>query len=157
TGALKTEKFHDVKGPDDAGRGHMLIELRWNGCYTVVPPGVHESGEAIEWAHDPHDPMPIDPKVVRDMVADDATAALLARHWPESGGRHEMIGPLAGFLCRADRDAVSLISIAATIAGDPDVADRVAYARSTVAKFRNGEPVTGGKTLEEYLGPAVVK
>ncbi len=92
-------------------------------------------------------------------VRDVAIVALLARHWPGPGARHAMVGPLAGFLLQARLDparVVRIIKVAATIAKDPDVQDRVDFANSTAKTFAAGSAVTGGPKLAEELGEDVV-
>jgi RecA-family ATPase len=45
-GPIRTVKFKDPL------TGKMLVELRGDGCQTVFPRSIHESGELIEWADD---------------------------------------------------------------------------------------------------------
>jgi putative DNA primase/helicase len=142
----------------------MLIELRSTGGYTVVPPSIWTDKddpahtEELSWASE-RDLMALAPDALKTAVRHVAIAALLARHWPGSGQRHVVAGPLAGFLGRAGIPSVmvlKIIEVAATIAGDPDVNDRLAFARSTLDKLDADAPVTGGPTLTDHLGEAVV-
>jgi hypothetical protein len=51
-GPRATVKFQDAeKGPD--GERAMLVELRADGCQTIVPPSIHPSGERVTFlCHD---------------------------------------------------------------------------------------------------------
>jgi len=81
----------------------MIVELRCLkkdgsvGLQTVVPPSIHPSGERIEFepGGDGY-PANIDADELHRAVARVAAAALLARHWPEKGSRHNAMLALAG-------------------------------------------------------------
>jgi hypothetical protein len=153
---IKTHQFKDIIGSD--GKTSMLVEVRSTGGYTALPPSVHPSGEHLAWVIE-RDPMRMLPDDLWAAVRNVAIAALLARHWPGSGARHSAAGNLAGFLSHAGIDSPTVIEIikaAATIAHDPDVHDRINFATATVAKFRAGEPITGGPKLIEEFGEQVV-
>jgi hypothetical protein len=153
---IKTTQFVDVK--DSSGKTQMIVEVRSSGGYTVVPPSVHPSGDTLTWSLE-RDPLVLDEKAMYEAARNVAIAALLARHWPGSGARHGMIGPLTGFLLQAGVDAGStleLIKAASEIAGDSDLQDRVKFARTTIAKFKGGDLVTGGPRLADVIGSDVV-
>lgn len=158
----KTAKWSDVDGK-------VLMELRSTGAYTIFPgstwsrkddkdqpiPGTEEN---IEWAAD-KDPLRAEDPT--PLMTAWAIGTILARHWPGPGARHEMVGPLCGFLLKGGMDPMlvpRVVEAAATVARDPDVADRLAFARSTVRKHSDGEQrLTGGKRLAEYLDEKVVQ
>jgi hypothetical protein len=52
----------------------MLVEFRSTGCQTVLPPGTHESGEAIEWEVEGAEPAAVDPAALLAAVEALATA-----------------------------------------------------------------------------------
>lgn len=147
---VKSEKWQDVDGK-------VLCEIRSTGGQTVLPPSIHPSGEELYWEIDRH-PGSIDPGRLRRAVRSVATAALLARHWP-SGSRHVAARDLAGFLASREldgREVVEIIQVAATIAKDEEVADRVRVAHDTVRTFDAGGKTTGAPTLEASVGKEVV-
>jgi putative DNA primase/helicase len=149
---IATQKFTDL-GKRDDDETAMVVELRATGTQTVIPPSVHPSGESIEWAADGA-PARVDPAELRRAVAHLACAAMLARHWPGVGCRHEAALAAAGFLLRAgveDEAAVKIVTGAARTAGDPEWGDRKRAALDTVGSFRAGGAVTGGPTLGELL------
>jgi hypothetical protein len=155
---IKTTQFTDVK--DSSGKTAMLIEIRSTGGYTLVPPSTHPSQEVLAWSVQ-RGPMTIAPDALYEAVRNVAIAALVARHWPSSGARHAATGHLAGFLVQAGLDEAAIVRIiltAARIAGDTDLRDREAFARSTCDKFKNDPSarLTGGPRLAESLGEGVV-
>jgi hypothetical protein len=88
----RTVKFKDT---DQS----MLCELRSTGQQTVVPPSIHPSGEQLSWRAE-GEPARIASDVLRARVARVAACALLARHWPARGSRHEAALAAAGLLLR---------------------------------------------------------
>lgn len=149
---IKSEGFKDIDGS-------MLVEIRSTGGQTVLPPSKHPSGETLEWELD-KTPLVVEGKLLRDSVVWVATAAILARHWPSSGSRHDAAGQATGFLLSLKIPppvVVPIIEAAAISANDPEVKDRVAFAQSTVAAFLANQAVTGGPKLAELLGADVIK
>jgi hypothetical protein len=76
--------------------GKKLLEVQPNG-QTVVPPSIHESGEAYVWYKD-EGPASVDPETFICKVHEVGAATLLARYWPPEGGRHDAALALAGGL-----------------------------------------------------------
>ena len=152
TTGIKSEGFKDIDGS-------MLVEIRSTGGQTVLPPSTHPSGERLEWEIF-KSAETVDSVLLHDSVVWVATASILARHWPESGSRHDAAGQIAGLLLTLRVPPIVVVPIveaAATAAGDPEVKDRVAFAQSTVTSFLANEPVTGGPKLSDLIGPEVVK
>jgi hypothetical protein len=155
---LRAETFEDVNG-------QMLVELRSGRTqYTLIPPSLLPADqgkplEVLRWIAD-GDLASVDSEGLRHSVRSVATAALLARHWPVPGSRHEVAGLAAGFLAHAGLDAhevALIIEQAATIANDAEVADRIRFARETCEKFADGKRVTGSRKLATVLGEPVAK
>ena len=92
TGAVKTERFCDVDGT-------VLAEIRSTGSVTMVPPSLHPTGERLEWDAI-EAPTRVTADALRAAVMRLAAAALVARHWPKRGSRHDASLALAGFLLR---------------------------------------------------------
>ncbi|MDX2154678.1 MAG: bifunctional DNA primase/polymerase [Bryobacteraceae bacterium] len=100
---VRTQQFHD---PLD---GKTIIELRGLksdgtvGLQTVVPPSIHETGEQVRFEQG-FDGLPanIDADVLVSTVRKVAAAALLSRHWPTKGSRHQAFLALAGVLARSE-------------------------------------------------------
>lgn len=147
TAPLKKTSFAD---PD----GTMLVELRSSRSATMVPPSLHPCGEGVAWEGESLEPTPVDGLDLRTAVTALATAALLARHWPARGGRHDTAMAAAGLLLRSGLDealTTKIIRAAARVAGDEEWSDRATDVATTVEKLAAGEKITGGPTLEELL------
>jgi hypothetical protein len=136
-----------------------LLELRGTGGQTAFPHSLHASGEIVSFDED-GPPAHVSTRVLQRAVAALAATTLLARHWPrQAGSRHDLALALAGYLLRGGIDPAivqKIIGTAAGVAGDPEMADRVAAAVSTAAALAAGRPTTGGPTLADLLAPAVV-
>lgn len=146
-----TLKFQD---PD----GTMLVELRSTGGQTVIPPSVHPSGELISWESD-GEPRRIDGPMLRAAVARVAACALLARHWPTKGSRHEASLATAGLLLRGGtsrEEAEQIVEAASRAVGDEEWRDRVQSVRDTAATLASGQSATGGPSLASFIGEPVV-
>jgi hypothetical protein len=131
----------------------MLLEVRSTGGQTVVPPGVHESGEPIVWQTFT-EPAAVDFKELRAAARTLAAVALLARHWPRKGSRDEAALALAGGLTRDgwSADEVSgFCRAVALAAGDEEAHARGKKARPTARKQEEGKPTTGWTRLADLL------
>lgn len=152
-------RTQQYRAPD----GTMIVELRSTGSQTVFPGSTHESGEAIEW-HDDGAPTPVSAAVLAVAVGRLAAAALLARHWPAKGARHDAALALAGGLIRGGFDranAEHFIKAVATAAGDDEIEDRVKAVQATEARLKSAEEdpeakATGWPKLEELVGREIV-
>ena len=146
--------------------GTTLCELRSTGSQTLVPPSKHPSGDAYSWVAE-GDPPHFDERDLRQRLGVVASVAMLARLWPKTpANRHEIAMALAGFLFQ-DRmkrngkssllDAVKeIVAMAAGIAGDEELKDRLRAVDDTATAIAAGEAVTGTRKLEELWGAAVV-
>jgi hypothetical protein len=135
--------------------GDMILELRGaSNKQTMFPPSVHPSGESVTW-YEEGTPAFVDEDELLDACQKLALAAVMLRHWPEQGSRHNFALYLSGFLLQtlewSAEDAAHLIEIVATAAGDNEVSDRVNTVVSTLATFEAGEPVKGISGLLETM------
>jgi hypothetical protein len=143
--------------------GEVLVEVRSTGAQTLVAPSVHPSGERVVW----HD---TDPEICETeagellrQVRELATTALIARHIPPAGGRHDFALAVAGFLLRPGRlgqETVLKLTRAAWYAAGADskeaLRDLEGIIAGTTENLAVGEPVVGGPTLDEYA-PGMVR
>lgn len=155
---IETKMFYDTDGKK------RLIELRANGCQTIVAPSVHPDGDEYQW----NTALEVETVAASELRRDInklATAVLIARPLPEhrklgGGGRHDYALALAGYMLRngrLDRQTVLDILVAAWDAkGWPsEQARREAHqdleraVEDTVRKLGQGKKVTGGRRLEE--------
>jgi hypothetical protein len=162
---IPSEKFTD---PTD---GTTLLELRCRkkdgsiGHQTVVPPSVHESGEAIRFedGFDRH-PANVAAGHLQAAVRSIAMAALLVRHWPAAGGgRHETMLALAGVVQRAgwtEEDAAQFCLAVYRAVPDHDrsaIARTEREVRDTFQNATAGRATTGIPSLRHHFDERVVR
>ena len=148
---VETKRFKDTVDS-------MVVELRGTGCYTVVPPTPHESGEPIEWSRY-GDPLSVTASELRLRVTWLATCVLLSKHWAGEGSRHAMALAAGGYLLRLEVPvewAIRIVACAAQFAGDKEFRDRARAVSDTAAALEHSEPATGGPTLTSLVGDDVV-
>jgi hypothetical protein len=141
------DKYADLDGTD-------LLEVRSTRGQTVVPPGIHESGERIVW-HQFDQPAEVDMAELLATAQAAAAASLLARHWPSKGSRHDARLALSGALTRAGwpEDRVATFVKAVTVAaGNEGVRDAEKVGESSLARNKEGGKTWGWPMLEKLLG-----
>jgi hypothetical protein len=146
----------------------MLVELRGTkgdgtaGWNTRVPPSIHQCGEIISYDRE-ENPSLVEASALRKSVAQLASAALLARHWPaKSEGRHDCMLALAGTLAAAKCTEEEALSFATAMYRSIPTHDRAAIkrvtaeVRTTYNKLSRGKAATGIPRLKELLGDKIV-
>jgi hypothetical protein len=147
---VKTEKFEDPNGT-------MLVELRSTGCQTVFPPSSH-SHEQVEWSTNT-EPARVGGEVLRLAVGRLAAVALIARNWPEPGGRQDAAMALAGGLLASGIDGAEVtrfLQAVATAANDEENKKRVEASGFTERRLMEEKPITGWSRLEHLIGRPIV-
>ena len=96
---METTKFPDVEKVTANEPTTMIVELRSTGAQTILPGSVHPTGEAITFDAD-GEPARVDGDHLLTAVRHLAIAALLVRHWPAKGSRHETVLAASGCLLR---------------------------------------------------------
>src|SRR5215217_6736448 len=136
-----------------------LVELRSDGHQTLVYPSVHpDDGDTYRWYKDQSNKMvPIDPDELCHCVRMLYTAALIARHMPPIGARHDYALALAGFFLRHRRlgedDARRVMVAAWSLFEDAtrealrDVENAV---KTTLERLAKKQPVRGGGALAVF-------
>ncbi len=159
---LEHREFEGI--PKSASEG-TILELRSTDHQTVVEPSIHPSGERYRWSRSGLEPLEIGAEELTNAGAHLATAALIARHLPESkergggGGRYHYALALAGYLLRhgvTTEEAETLLRAAWDARGWHGIErhrkssyDGIQRAvRDTAEKLRRGDPATGGRALE---------
>ncbi len=159
---LEHREFEGI--PKTASEG-TILELRSTDHQTVVEPSVHPSGERYRWSRSGLEPREIGAEDLTKAGCLLATAALIARHLPESkerggrGGRYHYALALAGYLLRHGvpaEEAQTLLRAAWDARGWHGIERhrKSSYAgieravRDTEEKVRRGDPATGGRALE---------
>jgi hypothetical protein len=146
----------------DPTNKQTILELRIGGdkgAQTVFPGSTHPSGEAISW-EERGEPASIKDYVLRQRVRATAAYALLARHWPGEGGRHEAARIVGGFLARAGRTpsrAGNAVEAIARAAADPQWQDRKTAARDAAAAHQAGKHTYGAPALKDMFSKNVAE
>ena len=151
---LKAEAFKDAAKV-------TLLEIRSTGQMTLIPPSTHPGGDVLRWEVE-EEPARVDAQGLRSLVVAAAIATYLSRLWPKNGpltNQHDLAGLVAGYLI--DRGVAppavgKIVEIAATVAGDDNVPDRVRFARDTCAKHQAGGRTTGAPKLADEIGREAV-
>jgi putative DNA primase/helicase len=140
------------------GERSVPIELRANG-QTVAPPSRHlRTGDAIKWEAQ-GEPAAVDGDELHQAVARVASAALIARYWP-NGSRHFAALALAGMLARAgwtEEATEKFITAVATAAHDGELQSRLQDVVSTNRRLQEDKRVTGTPTLADLIGNDIVE
>lgn len=147
----KTEQFRDPNG------NSTIIEIRGTGGQTMVPPSTHPNGESLAWSG-ALKPSKITLLDLRNVVRKIAAATILAKHWPEEGGRNDAALALGGALLRAGMVAglaSEFVEWVADAANDEEAVERGATVTRTARKMKDGEAATGFARLKEIVGAPV--
>ena len=137
--------------------GKKLVELRSTGRQTLVAPSTHPDGDEYVWHSEAGLKMAeVSAAELKERCRELATAALIARHVPPEGSRHDYAMALAGFVLRGGRMGTNLalkVLKAAWHAGKADsreaLRDLEGIVSDTAENLEAGEPVVGGPTLDE--------
>ena len=141
-----------------------LVELRigggGKGAQTIFPGSTHkDTGELIEWEPGcDGEPAAVDGPDLVTCVKKVAAAALLARHWPPHGARHDARLALTGFLVRAglsESDAKLFIEATASAVGDDDIEDLRGALNGAFEAYWGERNVAGLPKLAEIFGEKV--
>lgn len=138
-------------------RGKTLVELRANH-QDMAPPSVHPDGERLKWDGLLLDPAAVDGPTLERAAQLVATAAIVARHYPPPGARHEWSLALAGTLKGVgltEEECRRVVAEASRIVGDAKASDRDSEIRSTYSRS-DADATTGAGKLRDISGRAVV-
>jgi hypothetical protein len=165
TGLVATDDVATIKFTDTQKPARIIFEIRIGGggkaAQTVFPGSVHPSGEAIEW-EEQREVATINGDEIKRACARLAACALLARAYPQQGGRHEGAIVVAGFLCRCGFAAPDIKLFVDTLAGvtcqPPDKRrDMVRAAADTAEAFAAGRNTFGLPKMIDVFGEPVAK
>jgi phage/plasmid-associated DNA primase len=164
--AYKPHKLIDPLLLKEHGENATILELRWSAGgkqhqQTVLPGSVHISGEPITFDSGAwEEPATVEWDTLEQAVYHIGAAALVARHWPGQGVRHDAALAFGGMFVRAgwdEDDAAEFVELVAAAAGDEQVDDRVKAVHDTYTNYQSGEQTTGQPTLEQFIDDNVVK
>lgn len=151
---IQTAKFKDPTKDKNA----MILEIRSTGSQTMIPPSVHPSGEKVTWLGKGK-PAELKSAELLKAARLTAAAALLARHWPESGARQDAALHLSGALAHAGwglEEIKTFMEAVVAAAGDEEAAMRLKAVSYALEKIQKGLPVSGWPKLAETVGDKIV-
>ena len=114
------KKFSD---PTRSKKENCIVELRGNNHQTLVPPSVHPDGELYVWNSNGN-AAEVDGEELKERVTRLAACALLVRHWPPKGSRHDATLALSGFLLRGGMSQEDVLSFVRAVAGPQGMRNR---------------------------------
>lgn len=143
----------------DPPKSATLVELRIGGgekgAQTIFPGSTHPSGERVEWGVE-GEPASEDGANLLRTVGALAAAALLVRHYPSPGKRHEAALVLGGLLARVpDIEAGEIkrfVTTIARVANDEEATERGDSAAGALAMLARSEPTPGLPRMREVWG-----
>jgi hypothetical protein len=129
------------------------------GAQSIMPGSRHPSNELYAWDAD-GEPARIDYATLKTAVTNLAIAALLLRHWPESG-RNDIALGVGGFLARAGKSANMIFTIIRSIClhrGASERAEKHAQtAASCVEAYQAGKETRGYPWVTATFDAAMAK
>jgi putative DNA primase/helicase len=146
----------------DPDKPAVLVELRIGagdkGAHTMAPGSVHPSGERVGWEHE-GEPAEVSGSDLQRRVGALAAAALLVRHYPAEGSRHDAALVLGGVLARIPgmdaKDIKRFVSAVADAAKDEESDERGCSAAGAVDLLKRGQPTPGLPRMREVWGKEV--
>ena len=148
----QTAKFQDPVG------NITSLEVRSTGSQTMIPPSIHPTGEKVIWM-DRGKPKELAHVELLKVARLTAAAALLARHWPESGARQDTALHLSGALAHAGwslKEIKIFTQAVVQAAKDEEIEMRLRAVGYAIDKLQKGMPVSGWPKLAEAVGEKIV-
>lgn len=161
--SVKTKQFqlNDDEAKALGLEKSVIIELRTDGAYTMVPPSTHPCGEVLSWSSSPGDHIPQKSwEDLENLARLCAFLAIVLKRYPTvSGKRDQICMALAGSLIRTGLSTEMTDNLVTSIARlkDDEEADMRTKAEITKEKLDNGEEITGLPKLCELLDIKVVE
>lgn len=155
---MQGSKFHAIGNTNEKGEKEnegAIVEIRSTGSQSVLPPSIHPENERYEINSDV--PIRSISRLHLERYARyTASAAVLARHYPESGARHDYVHAVAGTLLHTGWETTAVLSFMDAMLGaasgkEDDRRQRDRTVTNTIEKFREGERIAGWRTLSQWL------
>jgi hypothetical protein len=168
TGARNSHRIYRVPGAKTRrwelppalvpeNRRAAVLELRADGCQSVVPPSTHPSGEVYCWRSQ-QKPRELEHQTLLKRLNLVAAGALFCRYWKQ-GTRHQLSLALSGAMLTSGysvEEVAALIVAVAEVAGDEDAKDRARAVQSSSEAIAVRRPATGLPKLAELVGDLAV-
>jgi hypothetical protein len=151
----KNVSFHDF---DTEGKAHgELGGIKVNAVVPLPPSRHRKTQDSLIWTNDGK-PSEVDSKHFMGVVRKCFAMALIARHWPGQGNRHEPTLALAGIFAKAGwslDEAKEAVRVLVKVTGDYKLDDRINEVKSTFERHQKGEHTTGLHKLTELLAHSI--
>lgn len=142
------------QGCDENGEVNgELGGLKVNAVVALPPTRHRKTQEVLTWTS-VADPALIEAQQFVKIIGTCFAMALIARHWPGPGNRHEPTLALAGCLARAGMsfaEAKAAVRVLASVTGDAKLDERLNEVKSTYDHHLKGESTTGLPRLVKLL------
>lgn len=138
--------------------GEVIVEIRSTGSQSVLPPSIHPDGDRYEIEED-QEIIDISEKKLQTLCDHLAGGALLIRHFPAEGSRHDFIHALTGALLWSGwkpEDAKKFVLALIHCISDDDPGQRKRTVQNTIEHFSSGDRIAGWKTLSQWLDQPIV-
>jgi Protein of unknown function (DUF3987)/Bifunctional DNA primase/polymerase, N-terminal len=142
----------------------VLLKIRigaTSGAQTIFPGSTHPSGEKIAW-EDSRNIEIAEGAVLKRRCSRLAACAMLAKHYPQQGGRHAAALTIGGFLARCRFTAIEARLFAEAVAAASNQPhdkrrDIVRAVEDSVTAFQEGCEAAGFPKMEETFGKTAAK
>jgi hypothetical protein len=150
---ISTTKWHDEEKS-------VIVEIRSTGSQSVLPPSIHPEDERYEINHD----VPfktIGRRELENKINWIAAAALLIRHYPEEGGRHDYVHIVTGTLLWSNWSEANVRTFMKGFfegvrSKEDDIEQRIRTMENTIENYQQGNKVQGWRSLSQWLpGPVI--
>jgi hypothetical protein len=156
--------LYRVKGAVSLSRvinKEKVVEIRSTGSQSVLPPSMHPDRERYHIDRDA--PFTALSKAeLERYVSRVAAAAVLIRHFPGEGGRHDYIHSVTGSLMWSgwnEEDTTTFMHalLRCIYVHDNEPKDRQLTVKNTIEHFKKGDRIAGWRILGQFLPSDVVK
>jgi hypothetical protein len=151
----KNMSFHDF-GKDGKTSGE-LGGIKVNAIVPLPPSRHRKTQMPLLWTTG-DEPTAIESKLFMAVASKCFALALIARHWPGPGNRHEPTLALAGTFAKAGwslDEAKEAVRLLVSATGDHKLDDRLIEVKSTYDHFQKNEFTTGLPSLVKLLESAI--
>lgn len=146
-----------VKHPDT---GEMLVEVRGNGCQTMMVGSIHpDDGEVVRFEPDGDgEPARVDREALMVRVGYVAAVAVMVPFWKKTGRHNLALWFAALCACRGvSVDAcLEMVRALVAITGDDELIDRIRAVETPYSRSADGKPIEWRANLVELFGTVKV-
>jgi hypothetical protein len=157
-----THYLYRVKGAVSLSKvmdKEKVVEIRSTGSQSVLPPSLHPDKERYIINNDTEFTS-LGKAELERYVNRVSAAAVLLRHFPTEGGRHDFIHSLTGGLMWSgwnEEDTGVFMDAFLRCLDDDEPGDRKLTVKNTIEHFKKGDRIAGWRILSQFLPGGIVK